>query len=592
MNNASKPVIVSFRRIQPVASLIVAEIVGPCDPIELDPTASQGHAGHPWSVLNWTVSFYPDLRIAEMLESYLNSQAAVSKHTDSMVLINSTMLMPGKYSFSMYIENIYGGSAVAFTTVRVSNDTTVPYVRIDSPKKFQHPAVQPLSLHAVARTPGCSLDAAAELFYSWIVYVGAGLDTSHTLSSAGSAASSNPAEFILSPLSLDVSEEYTIQVFVSVLDALSGALGQSASASVLVITTAPQLSAVIDTGGQQVLSSLEPFYLSALASRSSDGDTTDSGIREEDLQFAWTCSQVDPDKFGMACPIKVGLPSLAGFTVPANLITFGTEQLLFEVTVTHTSAMVSDTASVLVSLVADSIPWHVSFLSGTRNRRPVSMTHRLVLTADVQVPEANDIISRVVWSSPSIPALDAIALSPTSASIPSAMSARLLLPPLGLVPGASYIFCISLLQTIPGSSQHPAVSTVSVLVNVNRPPRAGRILVSPTTGQALSTLFAISSSGWVDEPEDYPLRTYLGYQIPGLPYRPRGFAISSRVTPGASTSTVLPPGLSSEQYAVTCIAFALDVYGDSSAEGHPKTIGEFRMHPYTPVCMDSPHHHI
>ena len=117
------------------------------------------------------------------------------------------------------------------------------------------------------------------------------------------------------------------------LDAQSGALGQSASASVLVITTAPQLSAVIDTGGQQVLSSLEPFYLSALASTSSDGDTTDSGIREEDLQFAWTCSRVDPDKFGMACPIKVGLPSLAGFTVPANLITFGTEQLLFEVPV-------------------------------------------------------------------------------------------------------------------------------------------------------------------------------------------------------------------------------------------------------------------
>ena len=108
-------------------------------------------------------------------------------------------------------------------------------------------------------------------------------------------------------------------------------------------------------------------------------------------------------------------------------------------------------------------------------------------------------------------------------------------------------------------SSSSGTSAASLTVQMNSPPSSGVLLIEPTEGTALETVFLLRSLYWVDDIADYPL----SYKIM---YYTRDAEILSTVKPsseGSSVYTFLSQGLESLGYIVTCVVQATDIHGTS-----------------------------
>ena len=101
------------------------------------------------------------------------------------------------------------------------------------------------------------------------------------------------------------------------------------------------------------------------------------------------------------------------------------------------------------------------------------------------------------------------------------------------------------------------VAFTDVRLAVNAPPVGGYAVVSPSSGYGLSTAFAMSTTGWTDDADGYPLAFNFAYQL--SPYK--GALILSVISPLPYTSSPLPPGLITETKVVTVFASVYDAYG-------------------------------
>eukprot|EP01033_Poteriospumella_lacustris_P006017 gene6017-4318_t len=114
---------------------------------------------------------------------------------------------------------------------------------------------------------------------------------------------------------------------------------------------------------------------------------------------------------------------------------------------------------------------------------------------------------------------------------------------------------------------------VDVSVTTNQPPQQGRFSLSPETGGvALTTLFTLSSFGWIDDVEDYPLR--YGFDV-GVQAMPAGNAASTRLVaswlrlPSVSwwnwlADVYLPAGTAASGHRVASRCVVADRHGASS----------------------------
>ena len=119
-----------------------------------------------------------------------------------------------------------------------------------------------------------------------------------------------------------------------------------------------------------------------------------------------------------------------------------------------------------------------------------------------------------------------------------------------LSPGGTYLF------TILASSPESSTSSASITITVNQAPSAGYLTVTPTSGVAFNTSFALYSVGWNVEPGGYPLEYSFSFQVDSTS---PVLSISSQSLLNSAV-TALPTGLPSEQYVVVLISEVVDAY--------------------------------
>jgi hypothetical protein len=108
-----------------------------------------------------------------------------------------------------------------------------------------------------------------------------------------------------------------------------------------------------------------------------------------------------------------------------------------------------------------------------------------------------------------------------------------------------------------GSSKYSSFCELSILINA--PPSGGTFSVRPNTGDALTTLFTLLAPSWSDEVEDLPLLFSFSYRVSIL-----SPILQLQARKGTTTvSTVLPPGLLSNDFAITATAVIFDTPGAS-----------------------------
>jgi len=122
------------------------------------------------------------------------------------------------------------------------------------------------------------------------------------------------------------------------------------------------------------------------------------------------------------------------------------------------------------------------------------------------------------------------------------------------------------------------ISTVSINININKPPIGGVFDITPATGIALQDTFKFSASSWTDAAEDFPLSYAISYytddqskqiSLKGLNFQ-------------QSVSAVLGQGLRSMYYAVNGFLKVVDLYG-----GQATTTRSVVVNPPKEISVDN-----
>jgi hypothetical protein len=118
------------------------------------------------------------------------------------------------------------------------------------------------------------------------------------------------------------------------------------------------------------------------------------------------------------------------------------------------------------------------------------------------------------------------------------------------VPGIIYTFRLTLTE-----KGTPIYSEIQLLAN--SPPSSGSFVIVPTTGQALTTEYALSASNWVDDPEDYPLNYQFQYSLEAA--QVETFLLRTPMQTSYTTA-LFSAGLASNNYSVFVSVTVIDTY--------------------------------
>ena len=129
-------------------------------------------------------------------------------------------------------------------------------------------------------------------------------------------------------------------------------------------------------------------------------------------------------------------------------------------------------------------------------------------------------------------------------------------PPDVFTAGLTYTFRLSCSPSI-----YPKlIAYTDIVLPVNSPPYGGEVHVTPTSGYALSTVFAISTAGWVTDEDNLPLGYLFSYQLSPM----KGALVLSVLSPKPYISSPLAPGLLSMKSLVKVYGSAIDIYSSAA----------------------------
>ena len=107
--------------------------------------------------------------------------------------------------------------------------------------------------------------------------------------------------------------------------------------------------------------------------------------------------------------------------------------------------------------------------------------------------------------------------------------------------------------------QSSSSSYTEITLTANAPPTSGYLLSEPQVGNALTTIFLVSSPGWATDISNYPLSYTFSYKLSSL----SSLLTITTASVRAFTTTTLPPGLLKEKYNITLSAQVSDIYFSS-----------------------------
>ena len=319
------------------------------------------------------------------------------------------------------------------------------------------------------------------------------------------STSRNPLKFQLPANVLRFGSEYTVR-----LTALHVTSYRSGSAEVRVKVPTATIVPVV-RGGLDHTISRNDLYLDASASY-------DEGRGEEDLQFRWECSLIEPTIDGSACGVTIrgrdqALPNARA--TPRRDMGDTVSRVTLTVFDSQRSEKVHLTVRVAATVEEGSFAPEV-LLARTPTVRKMDVGSKLVLNAKVQHTASAD----VEWHIS--PHMDLEVLSPSRisqlVSMPeSAVGAEhtlttkfvnLVIPAHTLLPRQTFTFTLLAMD----ASNNTIFTQSSMEVVTNGAPQPGRFTVSPTTGVEFTTVFDLHASLWEDE--DLPLTYSFTYQDP------------------------------------------------------------------------------
>lgn len=354
--------------------------------------------------------------------------------------------------------------------------------------------------------------------------------------------SADPKSFKLPAFSLAPLQQYTITVTVQT-NFLS-----ASSASVQVYIARSALVASIAGGHSRAVPANQTISLDA------SGSTPINNTAYGALSFRWSCLIFSGSLFGSDCTGLLANVSLLGPTLrfSSGLLS---SNVTYQFTVAAALDADFDTASALISLAPVGAPSVSLSISASR-----ANIGDVVQLDGVIGAESNTSTAWNVSSSSAAVNIASISTSPVTGVFPlsvlrPSIGVSLGINTLFLSTGASYTF-----ELTASTSGKGDISTASILLTINTPPSGGFIFSVPTIGSAFSTLFRVSSIGWVVEAGGYPLVYDFKYSVVSNTSSSPYLLLAAR---GLQTfvESALPAGDSAFNSTIILQSTVYDIYG-------------------------------
>ena len=520
--------------ITPTVVLSYPAVLGPCVNLSIDATASTGNCGRSWKSVIWSVNasngITPELQ--SLIERY--------NDTSSPLMIPQQYIPPGIYSFSLHLENFLGKSSVASAVVKViSSDYYIPTVTIIGSPFRTISRSDEFSIQMLGTVPACATDK--NLTYSWRIY------NNYVFVNIPST-SKDFRKLKIDPYTLSAGETYQILGFAT------SAYGQSSYAIATVYVSVGSIYAVIDGGYSRLVSTYSDVVLDA--SPSVDADEIVSGINN--LGYSWKCFVLSIEKYGSSC--NVPLPSVPVLTISGGILE---PSLTYEFTLTVFSSANADRSSsaVVVLQVASVPPIRANINVQYFEFNP---SDKLKLNASIAGNES--VFARWTVTGPTNIDLDSEMVSLTSTYRNFSSSELNMSIPYPLVvnsnvfaAGCSYTFTLSV-YLFGSYKEEIIVSYKQITLTANGPPTSGYIAVTPANGSALHTQFLLAAVQWTDAITDYPLTFQHLYKVS----ESASVMSLGTLSEKSYVNAILPAGVYTEAYVVTCFVNVSDAHGSST----------------------------
>jgi hypothetical protein len=506
-----------------------------CNDLLLDATGSYGNGGRLYNAVVWTVSASDTTVDVSAIQAYLNS-ASASYQVSRLFSISSMMLIKATYTFTLSLTNFIGLSNFISIVTVVTSDHDTPILTVIGPLYQNIAASTALTILSAATLSSCASQLTT-VMYSWSVQKD-GLSFSLT------SISLDPTRFSLPAYMLAVDTSYLITITVSVGNS-------SSSASVTVFVTKGFVTAAVIGG----LTRTAPMDKILTLDASISSDAAVSPKLPSTLAYKWTCTIGSLKNFGTDCGLFGNATTITtgAFTLKANIMALSTTYTFLVVVSSPDGRSASRTVSVN------------SVFSGAGCKITSSFSRFNVdskLIIDGFISGADDVISEWSMYSSSGVVILFIALTPVTRIFSAIDAAAVIAYPLSIdghtfSGGSSYSFRLSAYQI-----NNPALRRFSeVTLTANSVPTGGSVAHTPEGGNALVTIFEITTYGWIADAYNFPLTFSFDYLLSATSF-PLTVAFSSL---RAFVITALPAGLDIEGHVLTVRATAVDIYLSSAS---------------------------
>jgi hypothetical protein len=511
-----------------------------CSDYVLDASSSYGDGGRAWKNFSWTVTDGGP-SMANLL-----TELAVSLNKGDIygpVSIPRSYLFPAVLTFTLTLTNFLGAVSTAYKTVTVTQyeaSKQVP-VQLSIVGSTQLAVVVSAQTVIMANVSFFDCGEVGVMDYAWKM-----IDLVDQSVVYSGSSSPNPLRLSLPPYALQPLRTYSVTVVAS------SSSTEPTRASAVVMVTQGMVQAVVLGGYQRSVSVVQDFTLDGSQSRDFN---VPSGIQI--LMFTWSCRIVTPSAdFGSDCGylFTTGSASSAAYVTANSMSVDQTYQ--FSLVVSSPDGRY-DSVSVTVVGIMSGLPivtMNTQYSSPHKYFMSLNGS-KLALFGSIDGNVA--VVARwsATFSGQSIPLSGLLTQQSRTflAAETNGISFPLSIAPYALIANRQYAFTLSSCLVMSLSK----CSYASLNVFVAGSPSNGYVTVSPTTGTALLTSFQVSSNGWVDTAEAFPLLYSFLYQAtsygPFLQIRSPYYS--------KYTYTQLPQGSQKNAYAITLIGVVTNSFG-------------------------------
>ena len=534
----------------PTVSVGVPNTIGGCSDLLVDLSSSTGNGGRAWQSITWNVA--SQRGDPSPVANYLSSYYDINSNT---ALVPKLLLLNTKYSITATLFNFLNGSASGTSSVTVSGDINLPVASIQGPSLVNTKANTVLTLVGTAALTPCSQSNI--LKYTWTVQDPT--DPTKTFASS----SIDPTKFQINPYTLASGSTYDVTLRVDVMKDKVGSVVLSSATTVptSVFAFSGNVIAAIRGG----LSRQNPVDRSLLLDASS---SYDENSLTTVLSYSWNCTIASTGlNFGQTCDFSsqyVAWVTSSILILPPNAMT--TPGLIYAIGVTAISPdgrtgnqLVAVTAAIAGAPVVSS------------NAKAISFNADSKLNVYAYITASQAVVGTWTASYASLPVPLTSTLTRTFNTFTSDQVANTAVFPISFpsntfVAGRTYSFTLSASPV----SDSTIVASTQISLVCNSPPTGGYVWVIPSSGYALSTIFAMSASGWVDDPNNYPLAFAFSYSRASSILIPPLTIKASSSLPYANSQ--LPEGLPSQNKSISIISFCCNQYLACANTSAPVTV--------------------